>query len=209
MHTQHRSPCASYSTAHFSTPPPRRTPSRKAASDSWQRQHRASTSTTRASSIGAVVDVAEAIRRRRVEKVSCVALTRPREGRRALAESRHGKSHQILAACAAVTVRAGGARGGGVTTQSADERGAQSRGGLSTSRCASILHRRRISPIIAPHLPRVDPGDPSTDGTRPPSTQDHTATHRHSHPARKPQRGTLAAERSWLAASHGRGSVGR
>ena len=99
MHTQHRSPCASYSTAHFSTPPPRRTPSRKAASDSWQRQHRASTSTTRASSIGAVVDVAEAIRRRRVEKVSCVALTRPREGRRALAESRHGKSHQILAAC--------------------------------------------------------------------------------------------------------------
>ena len=49
------------------------------------------------SSIGAVVDVAEAIRRRRVEKVSCVALTRPREGRRALAESRHGKSHQILA----------------------------------------------------------------------------------------------------------------
>ena len=99
MHNQHRSPCASYSTAHCSTPPPRRTPPRKAASDSWQRQHRASTSTTRASSIGAVVDVAEAIRRRRVEKVSCVALTRPREGRRALAESRHGKSHQILAVC--------------------------------------------------------------------------------------------------------------
>ena len=99
MHNQHRSPCASYSTAHCSTPPPRRMPPRKAASDSWQRQHRASTSTTRASSIGAVVDVAEAIRRRRVEKVSCVALTRPREGRRALAESRHGKSHQILAVC--------------------------------------------------------------------------------------------------------------